>query len=232
MGGVIEARGDTLRFYHELRNVERDELAASFVHEVRLERGAPGDPRQPMPLPENAARAVAQAIVPWPERGRPRTLDLDRIPQEIPLSEARARDLAMREPRRVRADECDADGVYRVSRHQELFWGGTPIPPRPEGMPQIVLADGTRFGWATLESRARLLELPRRGTRIQSFGAEIEIARKTSVRLHWVFDLDREALVCTSQIVNLAFDIGGRRAIEWPPEMRADMERQHHPDLG
>ncbi|MGH0029803.1 MAG: thioesterase family protein [Myxococcota bacterium] len=227
-GGVLGARGDGLRFYHELQNVENGELAASFVHDVQLEDA---EARKPMPLPESVAARVAEEVADLPERGRPRTLDLDARPREIPLSLALSRGLAMREPRVVGADECDEDGVHLVSRHQDLVWGGIPFPPREGDGPLMRLADGTPFGWATLESRATLHHLPRVGTRIQSFGAEVEIARKTSVRHHWVFDVDTERLVCTSQIVNLAFDIGARRAIEWPPEIRADLERRFHPDL-
>ena len=46
-----------------------------------------------------------------------------------------------------------------------------------------------------------------------------------------MFDLDAGRLICTSQIVNLAFDIRARRAVPWPAEIRADLERKFHPDL-
>lgn len=228
LGGVLGSRGEGLRFYHELRNPERDELAASFLHDVRLEQA---DTRKPMPLPESVARRVADAICPWPERGRPRTLDVDAPLRRIPLDEARARGLAMREPRRVLASECDDDGVYRTECHQDLVWAGMPIPPRQPGMPLYELSDGRRFGWATLESRATLFALPRIGTLIQSFGAEVEIARKTSVRHQWVFDLERGTLLSAGRILNLAFDIGARRAIEMPDEVRESLGRQYQPDL-
>jgi hypothetical protein len=91
--------------------------------------------------------------------------------------------------------------------------------------------EGGKVGWATLESRGVVIELPRVGARIQSFGAEVELARKTSFRHHWVFDLDSGALLCSSSIVNLAFDIGARRAIEIPSAIREALEAQYHPDL-
>jgi acyl-CoA thioester hydrolase len=228
MGGVLGSRAGGLRFYHELRNPERDELAASFLHDVRLEDA---DTRQPMPLPESTARRIAEAVCPWPERGRPRTLDVDAPLRRIELDEARARGLAMREPRRVEASECDDDGVYRTECHQDLVWGGMPIPPREPGMPLYELSDGRRFGWATLESRSTIFSLPRVGTLVQSFGAEVEIARKTSVRHQWVFDLERGTLLSTGRILNLAFDIGARRATLMPDEVRESLQRQHHPDL-
>ena len=54
---------------------------------------------------------------------------------------------------------------------------------------------------------------------------------KTSLRHQWVFDLDRERLLCTSSILNLAFDLASRKAIEIPEEVRRRLEDVHHPDL-
>jgi acyl-CoA thioesterase FadM len=82
-----------------------------------------------------------------------------------------------------------------------------------------------------LESRNAMLETPRVGARIQSFSAEVQIARKTSYRHSWVFDVDSGALVCVSSTVNLAFDIGARKSIEIPDAVRARMESEYHPDL-
>ena len=87
------------------------------------------------------------------------------------------------------------------------------------------------MGWATLESRGILHALPRGGTRIQSFGAEVALAGKTSYQHHWVYDLETEAIVCTSSIVNLAFDVTNRRAIEIPDFVRETLEGRYHPDL-
>lgn len=227
-GGVLGARGDRLRFYHELVNTERDELAAAFVHEVQLqERGL----RRPLPIPEIVAKSAAEALVEWPEHGRPRTLDLERPPKGLDLGAARERGLAMREERVIEAGECDEDGFFRASGYQDLVWGGVPTNSRASGMPLFELEGGGKFGWATLESRGRLLELPRAGTRIQSFGAEVELARKTSCRHNWVFDVERGTLLCASSIVNLAFDIQARRAIEIPSTIRRMLEAQFHPDL-
>jgi len=73
--------------------------------------------------------------------------------------------------------------------------------------------------------------LPRTGTRIQSFGAEVEITNKVTTRHMWVYDVERGALLCTSSIVNLAFDVTRRRAVEIPPDVRERFEAWHHPDL-
>jgi acyl-CoA thioester hydrolase len=228
VGGILGVEADGLRLYHELVNPAREERAATFVHQLKLLRR---EDRAPLPLPEMVAKRAGDARVAWPEHGRPRTLDLERVPPDLPLEVARERGLAMRKVRVIGAEECDAEGFFPAWRYQELFWGGEPVDPRRAGMPVYELEGGSRMGWATLESRGVLRALPRAGTRIQSFGAEVELARKTSCRHHWVFDVESGALLCTSSIVNLAFDIGARRAIEIPPAVRERLDAQFHPDL-
>jgi acyl-CoA thioesterase FadM len=227
-GGVLAVRGDGLRVYLELWNREREELSATWVHELVL-RDA--DARARLPLPEMAAQSAGAALVAWPEHGRPRTLELHREPPALALEEARARGLAMRKPRTLAAEECDAEGHFPAARYQELFWGGEPARPGHVGPFLRPLPDGGRLGWATLESRGMLAELPSAGTRIQSFGADVDITGKTHTTHMWLYDVEREALLCTSSVVNLAFDVTKRRAIEIPAGVRAELETRHHPDL-
>lgn len=227
-GGVHEVQSDGLRFYHELVNPERDEVAATFVHGLKL-RAAGG--RALCPLPENVAERAGAAHVSIPEHGRPRTIDLDVRPPQVGLDVLRERDLAMRKVREVGAAECDAEGDYLPAGFQELFWAGEPAVPRKNESWLIDLEGGGKMGWATLESRGVLLELPRVGTRIQSFGAEVEIGAKTSFRHHWCYAVDTGQLLATSSIVNLAFDIVARRAIAIPDHARPHMDSIHHPDL-
>jgi acyl-CoA thioesterase FadM len=228
LGGVLAVRGDGLRIYHELVNTERDERAAVFVHELSLRSRDTG---RSLVLPEMVAKSAGNVLVGWPEHGRPRTLDLERVPDTLTLDVARARKLAMRRERTVRPDECEDGGRFVPARYLELLWGGEPVDGREAGPLLIDLPDGGKLGWATLESRAVLRELPRAGARVQSFGAEVVLARKTSCRNHWVFDTDSGRLLCAHSVVNLAFDVVGRRAIEIPPDARSRLEAQYHPDL-
>ena len=228
MGGLLSVEADGLRLYHELVNTDRDERAATFVHALELRHDRS---REPLALPEVVADRTAGGLVAWPEHGRPRTLDLDRAPAGVSIVELEQRGLATRKERVLRPDECDAEGFFPAAHYQDLVWGGEPLDGTAGWLPLFELQGGGKFGWATLESRGVLHELPRAGARIQSFGAEVGIAGKTSVRHQWVFDLDRELLLCTSSIVNLAFDIGARKAIEIPPPIRETLQAQHHPDL-
>ncbi len=227
-GGVLVVRPGGLRIYHELRNTERDELAATFMHEAVLRDRKM---RDVVPLPEMCAKSAGDELVSWPEHGRPRTIDLEHDPGTLTLETARARGLAMREVRVIQAEECDADGVFKASRYQDLVWGGEPLKQRSAMLPLHALPGGGKMGWATMENRGILTALPRAGARVQSFGAEVELGRKTSYRHNWVFDVDSGALACTSSIVNLAFDLQKRRSMEPPAAVRQALEEQLHPDL-
>ena len=227
-GGVLDVHADGLRLYHELLNSERDERAATFVHDLRLRDASS---RSARPLDERTADEASRLRVAWPEHGRPRTIDLSREPRALTLDEARDRGIAMRQVRTLREDECTDDGFFPAIRYAELVWGGAPVGSRSAFVPLQSLPDGGRFGWAILESRGILRRLPRAGSRIQSFGVEVEIGRKTSYRHSWVFDVDEGDILCMSSTVDICFDIDRRRAIEIPPESRERLERSCQPDL-
>lgn len=229
-GGVIAIRPDGLRLYHELRNPERDELAATFLHDVTLH--AEGD-AAPLALPEALRKELAREVAPWPEHGRSRSIDVDAPPRVITLEHARESGLAFRLPRRLEAADCDADGRIGPASRPFTMWGGDPIPPatREDGPPLLDLPDGGRMGWAAMESRSIQLEPPTVGMTIQSFAAVVELARKTSLRRYWVFDVDTGRLLLTNQVVDLALHLGLRRAIEIPEPSRSELEAKLRPDL-
>lgn len=227
-GGVLEVHADGMRLYHELLNPAREERAATFVHDMRLRDEAS---RAPRPLPEMAAVEAARRRVDWPEHGRPRTVDLGREPRALSREEALERGIAMRQVRELRPDECTDGGYFPAIRYAELVWGGVPVDARLGWEPLRKLPDGGKMGWAILESRGVLRRLPRAGDRVQSFGVEVEIGRKTSYRHSWVFDVDQGDLLLTTSTVDIAFDITRRRAIEIPRATRESLEARCQPDL-
>lgn len=227
-GGVLDVQADGLRLYHELLNPAREERAATFVHEMRLRDDAS---RAPRPLPEMVAVEAARRQVDWPEHGRARTVDLSREPRELTLEQALDRDIAMRQVRELRPDECTDGGFFPAIRYAELVWGGVPIASRSGWEPLQTLPDGGKMGWAILESRGILRRLPRAGTRVQSFGVEVEVGRKTSYRHSWVFDVDQGDILCMSSTVDIAFDITRRRAIDIPEATRRTLQARCQPDL-
>jgi len=128
------------------------------------------------------------------------------------------------------ADECDADGSYIPFMAPALVWAGEPVGGRfPEMLHEG--PNGERMGWASMETRIVTRRLPRLGDRIQSFSAVIGLADKVMHNIMWAYDVDREELLVTFEVVNLAFDIGARRPMQIPDHIRAIQAAQLHADL-
>lgn len=239
-GGVLAVDERHVRLYHELTNTETGDVAATFVHRVRLRRPAGEGPLSPTDRPEPVRwttwpapirKSLAEALVDWPAHGRPRSVDLDHAPPALSLTEARARGLELRRERLIRQDECDASGFVPPMRRQELVWGGQPMDSKRAGPPIYDLPDGSRMSLAALETRAVATESPRAGMRIQSFSAIVGIASKTLERRTWLFDVERERLLHSNTLVDIALHLGERRALVIPDELRASFEAELQPDL-
>lgn len=207
--GVLAASGvpggsSRLRFFHELRNSDDDDLAATFVHELDHP-------------------ALETPNVALPKYGQPRTVNLalDRLDNGPSLAECRERDLATRLERQVTADDVHPN---------DLFWGGE----RPGGEASWIIEtpEGERIASATMESRFWMREFPKVGTPIQSFVATILVGDKITHELGWVFDIGTETIVAAFEGVDLAFSITHRRSIAMPPEMREREMVRYHPDMG
>jgi acyl-CoA thioesterase FadM len=226
-GGVLDVEDGQIRLYHELINPESDELSATFVHALMLQAI---DSRRPVALDQSVIDRLTRTRIDWPEHGRPRSLDLSRPLFSPDLAEARRRDLASRQARTVQADECDPAGFLEPQQFQHLPYSGTPVDD-PSTQWVIETEDGIRLGLADLESRSMRFSLPRAGERIQVFSADVEIARKTFRRSHWVFSLDSGDLLTASTVVVALLDLDQRRAIEISAELRTRFERRYHPDL-
>ncbi len=225
-GGVLDVRDPGIRMYFELRNPARDELAATFVFTLHQQEGSH---QTPVPLTEAVTDAAMRARVAWPEYGQPRSVDLDVAPREFSLADLQALNLPERPVREITEKDCDAAGEYRVESFQDLVWGSEGISEDNDWL--RTLENGERMGWATMESRCTLIELPRAGARVQSFCATIGVTRKAQHERFWVFDLDREVLLCSAEFVDVAFNINTRRAIEIPDFERTRIDEHLHPEL-
>lgn len=225
-GGVLDVSDTHVRMYQELINADSGELSATFVHVLQLQ-----DPhtREPVPFTSELIDACRRAQVAWPEHGRPRSINLERLSTTLTLEEAHSRGLSARPARTIEADECGPEGYFDAKHFFDLVWGRD-MADDEEG-DWLEDFDGGKFGWASVESRGTLLRLPRAGDRIQSFGAVVGIGPKTRHEKFWVFDLERGDVLCTAQIVNVAFDVGARKALVIPEKQRKELEQRYHPDL-
>ena len=222
--GVLDAGAVEVRLYHELANEDSGELAATFVHRVRPEPHAP--------FPDDVADRAAGLLTSIPPHGASRSIALASDPLAVApaMAELRARKLAMRKPRAVSAEECAPDGTYLRTMGPMLVWAGDPVDrDRPEML--HVTDDGRRMGWASMETRLAMRRLPRVGDRIQSFSAVLALADKTSHRILWAYDVEREDLLVSFEIVNLAFDIAARAPMSIPDNIRAAETSMLHTDL-
>jgi acyl-CoA thioesterase FadM len=225
--GVVDVDDRELRLYHELANADTGALAATFVHRLRAEHD--GAPRS---MPETVAARARARTVDLPPHGDTRSFDLlaDPVASAPSLDELRDRELAVRKVRAVTAEECDADGDYVWTNAPALTWGGEPIGRELPAMLQQG-PNGERMGWASMETRMMLRRLPRVGDRIQSFSAVVELRDKTSYRIQWAYDVEREDLLVTFEVVNLAFDTNARAPMSIPPDIRAIEQVSLHADL-
>jgi acyl-CoA thioester hydrolase len=219
--GVVDVTDNELVLYHELANEDADILAATFVHRMRVG------------VVSEAVRTAARArLVTIPSHGATRSISLaaDPIAGAPSLAELRARELAIRKVRAVSADECAPDGSYLSTMTPALVWAGEPVDRRfPEMLHEG--PNGERMGWASMETRITINRLPRLGDRVQSFSAVIGLGDKVLHNIMWAWDVDREELLITFEIVNLAFDIGARRPMQIPESIRSAERMMLHADL-
>lgn len=227
-GGIVDVTNRGLRFYHELRNPVREEIAATFMHDVRFPNAALEEP----PVIDHAiVEALESRRITIPDHGRPRSIDLDASTKAPSLEDAIANGMAVRKPRVIQAGLCDATGRVSADHRPFIMWGGEPLDGSDPGPPVFDLEGGGRMGWASLEMRSVRLAPLREGTRIQSFGAPVELNKKTSLRRFWVFDLDSGQPLLANDVVDIALHLDERRAIEIPDKMRIELERTLRRDL-
>lgn len=237
-GGVLEAAADQVRCYYEIRNPDKDEIAASFVTGTRLIEADTGSSRA---LPDDVLGACEGLTVTLPEHGKPRSLSL-----AAPRSDATLTDLLDRVPaepsagmmsgRRdvtVLAEDCDEQGwlredvdvmflMHRVQAQQNAGAFGPPV---------LRTDEGHRFSWAMIETRNVVLGRPRAGDTVVSIGADVAFGERWRQSRRWAFVVSSGALVSIHDTVGIALDLDARRSIPIPGGIRETLERTVLPDL-
>jgi acyl-CoA thioesterase FadM len=227
---VLGADPAGVRIHHELVPANAEAFAATFVHRVSPldEAGAV------RPVPQAALEAARSQAVEPPPYAAPRTVDLtiDLLAAPPSIDVVQQRDLAVRKPRTIGAEETDERGEYRPEATMMLLWAGE-LPDHVEGWGPALHEgpDGELMGWAMMETRVQLARLPRLGTRIQSFGATIAVHERATHRIHWCYDLDSGEPLCAFEAVDVAFDTRSRRSMVIPASFRRQHESSLHPDL-
>ena len=227
-GGIVDVTERGFRFYHELRNPVREEIAATFMHDVCFPNA---DLEEPPVIDHAIVEALEERRIVIPEHGRPRSIDLDASTRAPTLEDALEHGMAMRKPRVIESALCDEAGRVSADQRPFIMWGGEPLDGSESGPPVYDLEGGGRMGWASLEMRSVRLGPLREGARIQSFGAPVQVNKKTSMRRFWVFDLDSGKPLLANDVVDIALHLDERRAMEIPERMRAQLEQTLREDL-
>lgn len=224
--GVITATPEHIRVYHELANSDSGAIAAVFVHRLVA---PPAEPFADALVAAGAAR-IAQV----PAHGAPRTINLDADPlSAVPsLDTVRQREMAMRRPRVIIAEECLEDGGFDPAQAAQLIWGGETLEGVMSVGPTLVDGpNGEKMGSAAMESRTVVCKLPRVGDTTQSFGGLLHLGPKIWHRANWVFDINSGELLTATEGVSLAFDTVSRKSMLIPDEIRERDMRLHAPEF-
>lgn len=235
-GGVLSIAPESLRFYFEVCNDAKGEVAATFILVQALVSRAT---RAPLPLPPAVSAAAADHIVTAPEHGQPRSVDLSPPRTDIRLEEVAARlgeesadPMSRRADRTLEAEGCDAYGFLLET--QDIMFGQlrkTSDKNHTWGPLTFTTDEGHRFGWASLETRQVRIGQPRVGDTICSLGAEIGLQAKVRHSRRWIFNVTTGALLFANDNIALALDLDARRPIAIPSSVRTELEKRHLPEF-
>ena len=227
-GGVIEATPEKITAYFELSNATNGDRAATFNNTFRLADSKTHAPK----LFTDDVVAKAQALkVSWPDHGRPRSIPLDTVRNDITLQQMADKQVMVRlEPYTIQAEDCNAEGFMDISDGTSLAFAKLPI--------KFERQKGESNGWgddnmamATMESRQYLFENPRLGDTIVTRSTHLAVSRKTLHSVHWSFNNDTGKPLSMIAQIGLGFDLIERRSREFPPQMREMFEQNLHKEF-
>jgi acyl-CoA thioester hydrolase len=225
MGGVLAARSEGLILYQEMQHSITGAVAATFVTrtewtDVQMRGG--------LPLPVMAVAKAPDVTIDLPPHGAPRGLDMA-PPRPAPtLAEAERLKLMTTFRGAVLPEHCDAFG-YMMSRH---YMGRV-----SDAIPNLIAqtrgedrsSSGT--GGAALEYRFVYRNAAGLGDLLVLKSGLRSVSAKTYIWCHWLFDSETGENIATSEAVAVAMDLQTRKAIEIPPDMRAQLESLVVPGL-
>jgi acyl-CoA thioesterase FadM len=237
-GGMLESDDALVRCYFEIRNPEKDEIAATFI--VRSGLVDPASQRV-LALPPRLNRVNEQYGTRLPEYGQPRSLSLDPPRLDVSLEELEKRVsqnpvpgmMSGRRESVLDPEDCDANGFLKENVDL-MFVMHKPQPGQQSasfGPPVMKTANGHRFSWAMIETRAIVLGRPRAGDRLVSIGADVAMGERWRQSRRWAFVAETGRLVGINDVVGMALDLDERRSIIIPDDLRASIERDYLPDL-
>ena len=236
VGGILTLGEGGMQSYIEVRNPDTEQTAATFIVTTTL---LARETRQAMPFP--APANVPSETVEVPEYAQPRSLQLDAVNTEVDIETLdrlvpNVEGGGMMSGRRsttVEPDDVDDSGWLRADIEVMFlpFMKMAQQSGTTQGPPVFHTEDGRRVGWAVMESRNMLFGQARLNDELAYFSADIGIAAKSRHSRRWAFNQNTGQLLGISDTVGLCIDLDARRAIEWPEELRKDIEAHQLPQL-
>ena len=236
VGGILSLGEGGMRSYVEIRNPDKDEVAATFIVTTAL---TDRQTRTALPFPVPAANSAEQIEV--PDYARPRTLELgpvntdvsvELLEQLIPEIEGNGM-MSGKRNAEIEAEDVGADGWLRDD--VELMFLPFAKMARDsgttQGPPVYVTEQGKRVGWAVMESRTLVYGQPRLGDQVVYFSGDLNVAEKSRHSRRWAFDQTTGNLLGISDNVGLCIDLDARRAVAWPEALRQEIEKHQLPQL-
>lgn len=237
LGGVLSLGEGGMRSYIEIRNPATDEVAATFITTTALidqhNRTAIA-----FPAPSYGNDSPRIEI---PDYAQPRSLSLDHMNTNVTLEELNAcipeieggGMMSGKREATIDADDVDAEGWLREDVELMFlpFAKMAAENNEQQGPPVFQTKAGQRVGWAVMETRTQLFAQPRLGDEIAYFSADLDIREKSRLSRRWALHKRTGQLLGMSDSVGLCIDLDARRAVAWPQELRAQIERYQQPQL-
>lgn len=232
-GQVLAVTEGGLQTHVEVRNEAKEQTAAVFVVTTSL---IDQDTRETLPVPGGLTVAGAKL----PSYAAPRTLSLDPVRSRVALEDLddcieEVEGGGMMSGKRsatIEADDVDSDGWVREDIElMFLPFARMAAREQVQGPPVFHTQDGRRVGWAVMETRNVRFGQARLGDEIVYFSADVSLEEKSRISRRWAFDRSGAGLLGISDSVGVCIDLEARRAVPWPDDLRAMIERHLQPGL-
>ena len=235
-GGLVPSEsGNTVKGYFEIRNQDRDDLAASFIVRTGLI-----DEESQTPISLGQWHHNLDYMVDVPDYAKPRSLSMT-IPRSIALEdleevigdEPTPGMMSGRRENIVLAEDCDEHGQMREDL-ELMFLMHRPMPGEPEqnfGPPQLLDELGRLYSWAMMETRQVIFWKPQYNDQIISLSADVAYGEKWRQSRRWMFVKDSGVLLGVHDSVGVCMDLAARRAIKIPADVLRSIKRNYLPQF-
>ena len=237
-GGVLALGDSGMQSYIEISNPQTNQVAATFIVTTALIDRAS---RSIEKLPAQHQSAPSSQYIEIPDYAQPRSLSLGPVNTNITLEELQTSipevegGGMMSGRRETTIEAIDADDAGWLKEDIEVMFLPFAKMALQEGIkpgpPVFTLANNQRIGWAVMETRTMLLAQPRLKDELAYFSADIKLETKSRLSRRWALDKNTGKLLGMSDTVGLCIDLDARRAIDWPVELRLEIEKNLQPQL-